>query len=162
MNVSLQVFVSNMLVQVCAHTKTFRMSFHAVSWYLFGSRLRSDKNTESRHDLFFYLSYSARELVTYSWFCSCLLGRLLAIKVGMAARHKQMTEDSRLRSINGWDILIPCLPYSAWRMLMAFLQLDCAFSHCVVPAFHHDGHITVRIVRREPSYVRNLMLELRE
>ena len=84
------------------------------------------------------------------------------IKVGMAAGHKQTIEDSHLQSSNGWDILIPRLPYSAWRLLMAFLQLDCVFSHCVVPAFHHDGHITVRLVRREPSYVRNLMLGLRE
>ena len=84
------------------------------------------------------------------------------IKVGMAARHKQILEDSHPRSINGWDILIPRLPYSAWRLLMAFLQLDCVFSHCVVPTFHRDGHITVRLVRSEPSYVRNLMLGLRE
>ena len=83
-------------------------------------------------------------------------------KVGMAARHKQTTEDSRLLSINGWDTLIPCLPYSAWRMLMDFLQLDCAFNHCVVPAFHRHGYVTVCIVRREPRYVHNLMMELRE
>jgi hypothetical protein len=83
-------------------------------------------------------------------------------KVGMAARHKQTTEDFRLLSINGWDTLIPCLPYSAWRMLMDFLQLDCAFNHCVVPAFHRHGYVTVCIVRREPRYVHNLMMELRE
>ena len=162
MNVSLQVFVSNMLVQVLRIQRYDECRFmqfcgtHLAQGCVVTRTQRADTTS------FFYLSYCARELVTHSWFSSCLLRRVLATKVGMAARHKQITEDSRLRSINGWDILIPCLPYSAWRMLMAFLQLDCAFSHCVVPAFHHDGHITVRIVRREPSYVRNLMLELRE
>ena len=78
------------------------------------------------------------------------------------SQHVRCIEDSSPRVIHGFDILIPRLPDSAWRLMMAFLQLDCVFSHCVVPTFHLDGHITVHLVRSEPSYVRNLMLGLRE
>ena len=78
------------------------------------------------------------------------------------SQHVRCIEDSSPRVIDGFDILIPRLPYNAWRLMMAFLQLDCAFSHCVVPTFHLNGNITVHLVSREPSYVRNLMLALEE
>ena len=50
------------------------------------------------------------------------------------------------------DVLIPCLPGAAWRLLMEMLLFDRGFCHAVMPYFHAFGYVTLHISRK-PLYV---------
>ena len=57
-------------------------------------------------------------------------------------------------NIQGSHVLIPHLPYRAWRFLLDFLRLDEAFCNSVFPYFHR-GYLTLYIYSmqntREPG-----------
>jgi hypothetical protein len=46
------------------------------------------------------------------------------------------------------DLLIPCLPQAAWRLLLEMLQCDCGFCQAAVPYFHACGYVALYISRK--------------
>jgi hypothetical protein len=71
----------------------------------------------------------------------------------------QECDNIALQVRDGYDVLIKCTPYPAWRLLMDYLQDDRAFCHCMIPHFHKLGDITVLIARKEPAYYRHFDTE---
>ena len=55
-------------------------------------------------------------------------------------------------ALAGMDVLIPCLPGAAWRLLMEMLLFERGFCHAVTPYFHTFGDVTL-YVSRKPLHV---------
>ena len=56
--------------------------------------------------------------------------------------------DGWTAGMDGMDVLIPCLPGAAWRLLMEMLLFDRGFCHAVIPYFHAFGDVTLHIFRK--------------
>ncbi len=56
------------------------------------------------------------------------------------------------RAIEGLDVLVPLIPYRAWRLLLECLQCDRGFCNNVIPYFHlEDPHLTLYLKRYDQA-----------
>ena len=104
------------------------------------------------HCVFAASKFSVSQDCLYSFYSPCIdsffhMGACLGRKVALTP-----TFVLQLPYWQGVDILIPRLPYSAWRLLMDYLQTDATFCHCAIPYFHSSGVITVFLNREQPTY----------
>ena len=69
---------------------------------------------------------------------------------GGRPRPASFSLDLQPRAIEGLCVLVPCLPYRAWRLLLEYLQCDAGFCNNVIPVFHQrDPHLSVYIKRHD-------------
>ena len=69
---------------------------------------------------------------------------------GGRLRPVSLSLDLQPRAIEGLCVLVPCLPYRAWRLLLEYLQCDAGFCNNVIPVFHQrDPHLSLYIKRHD-------------
>ena len=71
---------------------------------------------------------------------------------GGRPRRASLSLDLQPRAIAGLCVLVPCLPYRAWRLLLEYLQCDSFFCNNVIPVFHQrDPHLSLYIKRHDEA-----------